>query len=163
MLFNIARLDTSKPRPSWRTAHSAAALTCLAALLCAPMSLSAQSLEEVVKFNAVSTAQDSIPWMSGGIGEDARDEMRRMAANYNVHLTFSARHGEYLADIPFTVNSSSGKAIYAGVSAGPLLYLKLRPGSYRIAAKMGDAWQGKAVVVGSSGHSVRASFVATTE
>lgn len=75
-------------------------------------------------------------WLSGGVGDEALDAMRQAAAAYNVHITFSTRDGAYLADIPFTVTRQGGDTVYFGVSEGPLLYLRLEPGSYRITAEL---------------------------
>jgi hypothetical protein len=89
---------------------------------------------EASRHNAAATTQAGIPWMSGGIGYSARDAMRKAAQQYNVHLVFSARNGGYLAAIPVTVTRHDGQQVYAGISAGPLLYLQLPPGSYRVSA-----------------------------
>ena len=97
--------------------------------------------------------------MSGGIGDEARDEMRKSAAAYSVHLVFSDPQGSYLAAIPFTVTRLNGRELYSGVSAGPLLYLKLPPGSYQIAARFDGVWQSKRIRAGSSGEPAKVSFV----
>lgn len=136
-------------------------LALFAALQCAP--LLADEVTDVAAANATSAAQAAVTWMSGGIGDDARDEMRKAAPNYNVHLLFSARAGNYLADIPFKVSAGNGKEIYAGVSEGPLLYLKLQPGAYQIAAQLDGAWQSRRVQVRSSGAPLKLSFVARGE
>ncbi len=128
------------------------------ALFAAP--LLADDTAGVVSHNATSVPQEEISWMSGGIGDEARDEMRRAAASYSVHLVFSEADGHYLASIPYSVSRANGREIYAGISEGPLLYLKLGPGSYRIAAKLDGAWQSKLVSVGGRGLPARVSFVA---
>lgn len=110
-----------------------------------------------------SARSEGISSISGGVGDDARTEMRKTAADYNVHLVFSDRHGGYLAGIPFTVARSDGRQIHSGISDGPLLYLKLPRGSYRIAAQMDGTWQSKRIVAGAAGGSEKTMFVATGE
>ena len=112
---------------------------------------------------AAGATQAEIPWMSGGVGEEAREEMRMAASAYNVHVVFSARNGDYLADIPVTVTTRNGRKIYSGVSEGPLLYLKLSPGSYRIAARIDGAWQDKRIESGASGRTTKVTFVSRGE
>jgi len=114
---------------------------------------------DVAKENATSAPQAELAWMSGGIGDEARDEMRKAAAAYSVHLVFSDREGSYLADIPFTVSRLNGRELYSGVSAGPLLYLKLPPGSYQISAKFDGVWHSKRIRAGTAGDPARVSFV----
>jgi hypothetical protein len=50
--------------------------------------------------------------------------------------------------------------IYSAVSDGPLLYLKLPPGSYQIAAQIDGVWQNQHVQAGAPGSSANVSFVA---
>lgn len=114
---------------------------------------------DVAKQNTISAPQAELSWMSGGIGDDARDEMRKTGAAYSVHVVFSDQQGAYLAGIPFSVTKTNGRELYSGVSAGPLLYLKLSPGSYLIAAKFDGTWHKKRLQAGSSENPARVSFV----
>lgn len=106
-----------------------------------------------------SRAQDKIAWMSGGVGSEARDYMRREAGDYNVHLTFSGRQGHYLANIPYAVHQQ-GKEIHAGTADGPLLYLRLPPGTYQISAELDGERQQKRITVGSGGRTSKVVFAA---
>jgi hypothetical protein len=121
----------------------------------------ANELDDVARHNATSVPQDEIVWMSGGIGDEARAEMRKEAAVYSVHLMFSDRNGDYLAGIPFMVAHLNGREIYSGVSEGPLLYLKLPPGAYQIAARFNGVWQNKRIHThaGKAGGSTKLLFV----
>ena len=119
----------------------------------------AGEIGDVAKQNTMSAPQAELPWMSGGIGDEARDEMRKAAAAYSVHLVFSDQQGAYLAGIPFMVTQLNGRELYSGISAGPLLYLKLPPGAYQIAAKFDGVWHSKRVQAGTSENPARVSFV----
>lgn len=100
-----------------------------------------------------------IYWLSGGIGDESRDEMQQSAAAYNVHMLFTDRKGEYLADIPVTIATRKGQLLYSAVSEGPMLYLKLPPGSYLISAEIDGAWQKRNVQLDRSGRASRLQFV----
>lgn len=132
-------------------------LALVVAAYCMP--LWAEPVGEVAKQNVTSPPQEQIQWISGGVGDDARAEMRLAATAYSVHLMFSNRQGSYLADIPFTVSKPNGREIYSGVSAGPLLYLNLPPGTYRIAVQLDGVWQNRRIRAGTSGYPAKASFV----
>lgn len=136
-------------------------LALVAALLGAP--LAAAEVGDNAKRNASSKPQAEIPWMSGGIGDEARDEMRKATASYNVHIIFSTQQGSYLANVPFSVSRRSGSDIISGVSEGPLLYIKLPPATYRISAKIDGAWQSKQIQVGGADQQMRTAFVSKGE
>lgn len=130
-------------------------------LPCSP--LRAGEVGDEAKQNVISAPQAELPWMSGGIGDEARDEMRKAAAAYSVHLVFSNPQGAYLASVPFRVSRRNGQVMYYGISPGPLLYLKLPPGRYQIAAKLEGIWHQQEIVAGTDEHPARIAFVATAK
>jgi len=119
--------------------------------------------EEVAWSNTVGAEQEALSWMSGGIGDEALQAMRKQAAAYNVHVLFTDRQGSYLANIPFNVTARDGRQIYSGVSDGPLLYLRLPVGSYRVSAEIDRVWQNRNVRVTRGARPVSMSFVARGE
>ena len=131
------------------------------ALQCAPL-LAAAADDAARTTNTTSAPQEAIAWMSGGVGDEALAEMQKAAAAYNVHLMFSNQTGNYLAAVPFTVAQSAppnAREIYSGVSKGPLLYLKLPPGSYKISAEIDGVWKSQQVQAGAAGSVSKLSFV----
>jgi len=145
-----------------REAFARLLLALATVLPCAP--LSAQEVtEEVARQNTAEAPQEDFSWMSGGIGDEALQEMRRTAAAYNVHVLFSDRQGHYLANVPFAVVGRDGRQIYSGVSDGPMLYLRLPGGAYRVSAEIDGIWQNRAVRAGGKGRPARLSFVARGE
>ena len=56
-----------------------------------------------------------------------------------------------------------GLEIHAGVADGPLLYLKLAPGTYTISAELDGERQQKRITVGSGGRISKAHFMARKE
>lgn len=157
----LSAFPTKSLQQTSRRALARSLLAAAAALLCT--SLPAAEIDDTAKSNVIGDPQAGVPWMSGGIGDEARDEMRKAATAYNVHVIFSDRQGSYLADIPFAVSGRNGKEILAGVSEGPLLYLKLPPATYRISAQIDGAWQHKQIQAGTTGRPVKASFVSRGE
>lgn len=129
----------------------------VAALACPP--LLADEIGNAAKLNASNTSQAGISWMSGGIGDEARDEMRKAASGYNVLVVFSERGGAYLAEIPFSVSGRDGREVLAGTTDGPLLYIKLPAASYRLSAQIDGNWQSKRIYASTSGRPVRTMFI----
>lgn len=150
------------PNPASSTSFRKQAFAAVfVALLSTP--LLAVEINDNAKFNASSGPQSAIPWMSGGIGDDARDEMRKATMSYNVHIVFSNRQGSYLASIPFAIARSNGRKIIEGVSPGPLLYIQLKPGVYQVSAEIDGAWQSKKIQIDSAGSQIRTMFVSKGE
>ncbi|HMW57350.1 MAG TPA: hypothetical protein PKA47_17315, partial [Accumulibacter sp.] len=61
---------------------------------------------------------------------------------------------------PTGKRKSNQQQNFSAVSDGPLLYLKLPPGSYQIAAQIDGIWQSQHVQAGAPGNSAEVSFVA---
>lgn len=81
--------------------------------------------------------QNGVVYLSGGVGEDEQLAMYAARADYPVRLTFSTRgSGEYRADVTVTIVDRAGAVVATLASTGPLCYLKLAPGSYRILASL---------------------------
>ena len=79
-------------------------------------------------------SENGVSYVSGGVGESSEQAMREVANQYNLHLTFAAADGSYLADIPVTIQDSKGNTVLDTVSPGPLFYANLTPGTYTMAA-----------------------------
>lgn len=113
----------------------------------AGMGLSAQAAEtnQVVDGN----------YLCGGIGEDGVQAMRDLRQPYNLRLKFAqVRTGEYLAGVSVRVearsprNASQATQVEPIDDCGPLMYLRLAPGNYRISATYGDLTLNRNVRVG---------------
>lgn len=76
---------------------------------------------------------EMIAYVSGGIGDD--DPLLQTTENYNLHLVFAMQEsGEYLADIKVLIEDTKGKKILEADSPGPLFYVRLPSGNYRVTA-----------------------------
>jgi len=76
-----------------------------------------------------------ISYVSGGIGEDERAALARVADLYNLKLEFaSQQEGAYLADIKVVIRDAQGKMVLEALSDGPWFMAKLPPGEYQIEA-----------------------------
>ena len=89
-------------------------------------------------------AQDSIvvetitatTYLNGGIGKPEADAMRRMAKEFPLRLTFSERKdGEFIADVPVVITDARGNPVFELPKAGPLLYVMLPNGKYKVSAR----------------------------
>jgi hypothetical protein len=77
-----------------------------------------------------------ITYITGGIGVDERDALKKAEGDYTLRLLFAAQgSGELVADVKVTILDAKRKSILEVVSTGPRFFAKLAPGSYRIIAE----------------------------
>jgi hypothetical protein len=73
-------------------------------------------------------------FMSGGVGDDERNEMMQRANQYDLTLSFAAYSGHYLSDVNVVVTDQRGKEMINTMTTGPLFYADLPAGKYDIKA-----------------------------
>ncbi len=83
-------------------------------------------------------------FISGGIGLDERQDMYANRDQYNLRLSFAQTTGAYLSGVDVSIEPLAAKdSAIQCFDAGPLLYLRLIPGKYRVSA----AFEGKTQVL----------------
>jgi hypothetical protein len=98
-------------------------------------------------FCGATNAAD-VPFVSGGVGLENREEMRALEPSYNLRLVFASATGEYLAGVGVVIRTTEGNTVLRTVSEGPWLYVKLAPGTYTVSAEQDGASITKRIVVG---------------
>ena len=118
--------------------------TALAA--CGPMQAHAQFLmgEQAAVIQTVTTSV----YLNGGVGADEQATMRRVATEFPLRITFSeGKDGQFLADVPMVIQDGGGNAIFALRKAGPMLFLVLPQGRYKVSAEFNGVTQTQQVSV----------------
>jgi hypothetical protein len=77
---------------------------------------------------------DGYPYMSGGVGIEERDTMRKEAKGYDLDLAFTDRAGHFLSDVSVTIIDMHGNQIVDTSTAGPWFYIALPDGKYDVKA-----------------------------
>lgn len=80
--------------------------------------------------------QGPVSFVSGGVGEDERQEIKNLSPGYPLELLFVTKGSpnEYLADIKVQIKDKDGKVVLDTISQGPFLLAKMPPGKYSISA-----------------------------
>lgn len=89
----------------------------------------------------VATVQHSpggVDYLSGGAGEEERAAMASRQAELPLKIELSAKGGEYIVADHLSVRTPQGELLMVR-DAGPLLMLRLPPGTYTLEA----AWKGQ--------------------
>ncbi len=103
----------------------------IAAGISVPLSLAAGAMAspEVQQQGVVS-------FVSGGVGEDELQEMKKLSPGYPLELLFVTKGEpqEYVADVKVQIKDKDGKIVLDTMSQGPFLLAKMPPGKYTISA-----------------------------
>jgi hypothetical protein len=89
--------------------------------------------------------------VSGGVGDEDRDALMQAYDQYNLHLAFAEKTGDYVADVGVKVRDARGREMWSGNADGPLLFMKLPPGRYEVVAAFDGKEQRRSVQVGPRG------------
>lgn len=74
-------------------------------------------------------------FVTGGVGMEERSQMLATKPDYNVRMTFATRgSGEYRSDVQVEISDSKGRVNVNARDAGPLMFVNLDPGRYRVTA-----------------------------
>ena len=75
-------------------------------------------------------------YLNGGIGTEEADAIRLKAASFPLRITFSqGKDGKSIAGATVSITDSKGKPVFDLQDAGPILYVKLPNGSYKLKAE----------------------------
>lgn len=101
----------------------------------------------------VAYAEDSVTgdvvYANGGIGIDNADEMRAKAGEYNLRLYMSeGKLGHFISDVQISITDKHGLALDLP-NSGPMLFLKMKKGSYKVTAKYNDVTINRNVTISS--------------
>jgi len=79
--------------------------------------------------------QGSVEFVSGGVGEHEQRFMRALRGDYNLQIVLAVKgSGEYVSDVKVQIMDASGKTILDMTTKGPELFVKLKPGHYKLSA-----------------------------
>jgi hypothetical protein len=87
-------------------------------------------------------------YINGGIGREEADDMRTKAGRYNLRLYLSeGKLGHSITDVPVTITDKKGNVTLDLTSSGPMLFLQVEKGSYKIRAQYNDITLTKNITV----------------
>jgi hypothetical protein len=75
-----------------------------------------------------------VPYISGGAGVDAREELLAKEKEYNLKVIAAEKSGDYLAGVKVVIESARKEQVLDTTMEGPILLAKLAPGTYTVRA-----------------------------
>jgi hypothetical protein len=104
----------------------------------------------LLAFNMQARAADA-PYISGGVGEDARQELLAKERDYNLKIIAADKSGDYLADVRVVIESARQERVLDTTMQGPILLVKLAPGTYTIRATSDETTLTRTVTIAALG------------
>jgi hypothetical protein len=104
----------------------------------------------LLTFNMQTRAADA-PYVSGGVGEDARRELLAKERDFNLKIIAADKSGDYLADVQVVIESARKERVLDTTMEGPILLVKLAPGTYTIKATSDDKTLIRTVTIAAQG------------
>ena len=111
--------------------HAPLTAALIGAGLLATLPLAVGAQEPVVVETITATT-----YVNGGVGKDDEVALHRIAKEFPLRMTFSERKdGEFLADVPVVIADARGNPVFELSKAGPMLYVMLPNGKYKVSAR----------------------------
>jgi hypothetical protein len=92
-----------------------------------------------------------VPYISGGAGADAREELLAKEKEYNLKIIAAEKSGDYLAGVKVVIESARKEQMLDTTMEGPILLAKLAPGTYIIRATSGGQTLTQTVTIPAQG------------
>ncbi|MEW5710527.1 MAG: carboxypeptidase-like regulatory domain-containing protein [Pseudomonadota bacterium] len=85
-------------------------------------------------------SKGSVTYLTGGVGKEESDAIKRVQDRYPLSLLFVERGGpntwHYLANVRVTIKDAAGKTLLETAAEGPFLLARLPEGRYTVIAEM---------------------------
>jgi hypothetical protein len=79
--------------------------------------------------------QNGINYLNGGVGQEEQAALRDRRGDYNLLLTFATKQsGAFRSDVQLDIMDAKGASLLSAANTGPMFYVRLPAGTYRISA-----------------------------
>lgn len=87
---------------------------------------------------AIGEAGNGARYVSGGVSEEERQLMRELARAFPLRITSAEPPGSLVPGVDVAITDSRGRSVMELVDAGPLVYVMVPNGSYKVTVRNGD-------------------------
>lgn len=79
--------------------------------------------------------QNGVTYINGGVGQEEQTALKAQRADYNLLMTFATNQsGAFRSDVQVDIMDAKGASLLSVPNAGPMFFVKLAPGTYRVTA-----------------------------
>jgi hypothetical protein len=100
---------------------------------------------------------NGITYITGGIGDEERQELESTKHNYNLHITSASSDGAYVGNAHIVIHDGKGNELL-DVQSGPIFYAQLPAGKYTVEERRENNIQKKRILVGHNDSSLHFSW-----
>ncbi|WP_336333464.1 carboxypeptidase regulatory-like domain-containing protein [Pseudomonas putida] len=94
--------------------------------------------------------QNGVRYLQGGIGQDEANALRK-TTGYNLHVELSTGpEGKFQSGAAVDIHNAQGQPVLSVTDAGPLLYVQLPPGKYKVTGNAEGGTVQQLVTVGGN-------------
>lgn len=129
--------------------------TCAAGILAAALHVTAAHAEDMAAVPV--QRQGDVAYVSGGIGDEERTALKTMRSDYNLRVTSADNTGHFSGDTRLIVSDAQNNKVL-DTSGGPLFYVNLPDGRYRVEAYNEDGSRKTQAVNISNGKTANVQF-----
>lgn len=115
----------------------------LLAVFALSFSVSSNALADVLSVQH----DNDIPYVSGGIGKEERDELAALSKQFNVHITLALQGGDFISDAFIEIINDKGETVLSQNAEGPQFLAALQPGTYTVRATWQDIIKERGITV----------------
>jgi len=87
---------------------------------------------------AIGEAGNGTRYVSGGVSEEERQLMRELARSFPLRITSAEPPGSLVPGVDVAITDARGRRVMELADAGPLVYVMLPNGSYKVTVRNGD-------------------------
>ena len=91
----------------------------------------------------------NITYLTGGIGDDERDQLDAMKPSYNLRVLNASTSGEYVVNTHVVLRNQQGSELL-DIPAGPILLVSLPKGTYTLDASHAGAERTEQIKIAGS-------------
>ncbi len=102
--------------------------------------------------SAGSASAQTVPMISGGVGDADEMALSQQQNQYNLKLLFTEGNGMYLSDVQVHISDKAGQPVADTVTNGPILLAKLPAGKYKVTAVSEGETKEQKITVGGGLH-----------
>lgn len=121
-------------------------------------SWSASVIADYAATQAMEKSYQGVRYLSGGIGDEERNEVLAREKDFNLKLLFAEKAGAYVADVHVVVLNAKGQVVVEELSGGPFFLTALPAGNYRVKVTAKEKTQQATLLVPGKGRRTMTFF-----
>lgn len=109
------------------------------------------SLLSLTSYSLEVQESGNVRWVTGGVGQQERQQIQTMAKDFNLSLLFSSTEGHFFGSTKVLITDSASNTVMDSQAKGPYFFVDLPKGDYQVAATMFEQTQTKSLSMPATG------------